>query len=128
MGSNDQERKIGVIQQLEEMGALDDPGVVSLLTAWLAVDGSDRELDAAVLDLLMGLEMEDLVAGRVYGLPTAECDGPIRLGTAVEVAGQPPVGLFPVDLTRMVLVVGTHGSGKTSLMRNLFFQIKELYG
>ncbi|MBK7494490.1 MAG: hypothetical protein IPI28_03400 [Candidatus Omnitrophica bacterium] len=85
-------------------------------------------LDAAVLDLLIGLEMEDLVAGRVYGLPAAECDGPIRLGTAVEVAGQPPVGLFPVDLTRMVLVVGTHGSGKTSLMRNLFFQIKELYG
>ena len=38
------------------------------------------------------------------------------------------VGNAWVDLTRMVLVVGTHGSGKTSLMRNLFFQIKELYG
>ena len=128
MDANGQERKILVVQELEEMGALEDPGVVSLLTAWLSVEGKDRELDAAVLDLLMGLELEALIEGRVFGLPSADCDGPIRLGLAAEAPDQRPVGLFPVDLTRMVLVVGTHGSGKTSLMRNLFCQIKRLHG
>jgi hypothetical protein len=92
------------------------------------VEGEDRELDAAVLDMLAALELEELLSGRVYGLPSADCDGPILLGVASEAPEPRPVGLYPVDLTRMVLVVGTHGSGKTSLMRNLFCQVMENYG
>lgn len=127
MGWKRDEWQFQALDSLRELGALEDETTAALVTAWLASGGEDAELDRLVRDRLKECTLSAFLDECVFNLPLIDCDGPIHVGDALEVGVPVRVGLRLVDFTQMVLVVGTHGSGKTALLRYLTCQLLDQY-
>ena len=111
------------LDALVDLDGFEDDTLADLALAGL-VALQKNDPFASLLDEAIDIaRLEEVLDEAVFEKPDADSDGPIAIGDAKETDLPVRIGLYPVDLTRMVLVVGTHGSGKTTVVARIVRQI-----
>ena len=127
MGKKNTHNEHDLLKRMLSLNGFENETLADLVTGHFAAPVEDDPLESLMEEALDLETTEQLLDEDAFDRPAGEPDGPILLGYFLEADEAIPVGLYPVDLTRMVLIVGTHGSGKTTLVRNILTQIIENY-
>lgn len=116
-----------LLKLMKAVGGFQDDILSPLAEAAMIESSNNETIEFLLQEGLHAAILEKTLDARLFATPTGLADGPIILGYSLESSNHEPVGIYPVELTRMVLVVGTHGSGKTTVVRNLLRFVIENY-
>ncbi|MCA9442007.1 MAG: DUF87 domain-containing protein, partial [Candidatus Omnitrophica bacterium] len=112
-----------ILELMERLGGFDDPQLAALAYSDFVWSSKDPFLRNWLVERLEALAAGEVIDPTLFELPSDEADGPILLGNALEDEIGAPVGLDLLDLNTMVLVLGTHRSGKTTLLLSIIRQV-----
>ncbi len=115
-----------LLKKLLESGSLDDPVTTQIVLADLLSPGSTSLNQLAHNRLDLEIFAQSLTQ-RLFSRTCEQADGPILLGYAVEDEGK-RLGLFPLEITCLILLVGTPKSGKTTTVRVILVQLLDCCG
>ena len=102
------------LKKLLELGILEDEETANLAMANLLAPG-DKFVDELAKQQIEVAYLQQQLSDNLFTKISEEAPGPILVGHDPQGTEQ-TVGLSPLDLTCVVLIVGTPKSGKTTLI------------
>jgi ABC-type multidrug transport system fused ATPase/permease subunit len=117
----------GFLRQFLSLSGFEKEGLAQLGIARQVKTAHSETIEALAEEALGVAALEHALDQRIFADPSQSADGPIVVGFPLEAGWPDVIGLYPVEFTQMVLIVGTHGSGKTVLVRLILRQIIENY-